>query len=378
MRTFKSIIKYVTVVLITVIITVNVMSFINISEMDYISAVIKNKYVDEVDEEKLIDGAKVGMVDALGDKRSFFITSEYGYENFEANSTGEYVGIGVTITIEEKSDYIKVVKASKGAPAYEAGIREGDYIVKADDTDLKGKTTTEASNLIKGKENTKVKVTVLRNDEEKEFTVTRKKISVQTVTSEMLKNNIGYVKIEQFDIDTDDELFKQMDNLKNVDGLVVDLRNNPGGIMQVAISILDKFLEKDAIVLTARYKDSEQVYKSENDKEYDMPLVVLVDQNSASASEIFAAAIKENNRGKIVGTKTYGKGSIQQTFPLLNNQGIHLTVGRFYSPDGNIIDEVGVLPDVLSQFDEDEKILSVSELPKEQDVQLQEALKQFK
>ena len=147
--------------------------------------------------------------------------------------------------------------------------------------------------------------------------------------------------------------------------------------MNVAISVLDKFLDKGNIIVTAKYKDSETVYKAENKKSYEMPLVVIVDSNSASASEIFASAIKENDRGIIVGTKTYGKGSIQRTFPLPNNEGINLTVGRFYSPDGNTINEVGVEPDVLVELDEEFKNTLISELELYQDKQLTEALKQF-
>ena len=378
MKKFKSILKYLIVIVITVVFTVKITQIFNITELEYVRGIIERYYVDNVEKDIVLDGAKSGMVAALEDKHSYFITSEYGFDVFQSNATGEYAGIGVTITMEnENSEYVLVMKASEDSPAYKSGIRTGDYIIKADGVDLKGKNTSEVSSVIKGKPGTDVKITVLRGLDEKEFTVTRAKISAESVESKILNGNIGYVKLDQFDSDTDKELDKHISNLGDIKGLVVDLRQNPGGIMNVAISVLDKFLDKGNIIVTAKYKDSETVYKAENKKSYEMPLVVIVDSNSASASEIFASAIKENDRGIIVGTKTYGKGSIQRTFPLPNNEGINLTVGRFYSPDGNTINEVGVEPDVLVELDEELKNTLISELELYQDKQLTEALKQF-
>lgn len=378
MKKFKSILKYLIVIVVTVVFTVKITQIFNITELEYVRGIIERYYVDDVEKDVVLDGAKAGMVAALDDKHSYFITSEYGFDVFQSNATGEYAGIGVTITMEnENSEYVLVMKASENSPAYKSGIRTGDYIIKADGVDLKGKNTSEVSSVIKGKPGTDVKITVLRDSVEKEFTVTRAKISAESVESKILNGNIGYVKLDQFDSDTDKELDKHISNLGDIKGLVVDLRQNPGGIMNVAISVLDKFLDKGNIIVTAKYKDSETVYKAENKKSYEMPLVVIVDSNSASASEIFASAIKENDRGIIVGTKTYGKGSIQRTFPLPNNEGINLTVGRFYSPDGNTINEVGVEPDVLVELDEEFKNTLIYELELYQDKQLTEALKQF-
>lgn len=377
MKHLISVLKYGLIILTTAAVTVLGMTFGGANDVSYLRGLIRKYYVDDVEKSVLTDGEKAGMLAALGDSHTYYIPPEYGYDFFEDEVMGEFSGIGVTINKPKDSDYVTVSEVMPDLPAYNAGIKNGDAIIKVDGEDTKGKSVNDVALLVRGKIGTSVNITVERDAEELEFSVKREKISAESVHSKVLDGNIGYVYISQFDNDTDAELKEAVSKLPDVKGLVIDLRDNPGGIMQVAISSLDLFLDKGDVIVTAKYKDSEKTYKSDHKKTFDMPVTVLVNENSASASEIFSAAIKENGRGKIVGTTTYGKGSIQKTFMLGDNSGANITIGRFYSPKNNKIDKVGVKPDVEVELPDELKDTAISSLEFEKDTQLKEAVKQF-
>ncbi len=363
---FNTFLKYAVIILTTVAFTLLISANLDKNQYGYITRIIEKYYVDEVDPEVVANGARAGMLSALGDPHTLLIDSEYGFDTYENMVTGEYVGIGVSIAVTTDK-YCQIAEVFENSSAFNEGLKVYDKIVKVDGKDVKGLSTTEVSNLIKGEENTTVNVTVLRQDTEKEFTLTRKHISTKTVSAKVLNDNIGYIKISQFDIDTNEELKDALKTVKSTKGLIIDLRNNPGGIMNVAVDCIDLFLEKESLIVTAKYKEGETEYKAENDMEYKEPLVVLVNKDSASASEIFSGAIKDNERGIIVGETTHGKGSIQTSFKLNNNQGLSITIGRFYSPNGALIDKKGVTPQ-----------LEVIQSPESsEDTVLLEALKQF-
>ena len=345
--------------------------------------IIRNYYVDEVSPQTLSEGAKAGMVASLNDEHSVYIDSEFGYDQFENMVSGEYSGIGAVVSqIEKKAVIIQVYPNS---PAQKAGLLPGDIITESDGVPSAGSTLNEVSRRLQGKAGTTVSIKVEREGETLEFELTRAPISVEVVTSEVLENDIGYVKITDFDLNTDDEFISALESLKDTKKLIIDLRDNPGGYMDVAINAIDLFLNEGNIV-TAKYKSEETRYEASNKNKTPLseefllttPMCILVNGDSASASEIFAAALKDHERATIVGTKTYGKGSIQSTYDLGNNTGLKLTIGHFYSPKGTKIDKNGVSPDIEVELPHELNDLPISAIPREKDVQLKSAIEFLK
>lgn len=345
--------------------------------------IIKNFYIEDVEQQTIDEGAKAGIVASLEDEHSIYIDSEYGFDHFENMISGEYSGIGAVITQQNKKAVITQIYPD--SPAQKAGLLVGDIIVESDGVQSKGSTLTEVSHRLQGKEGTKVSLKVDRNGEILEFELTRAPISVEAVTWELLNGETGYVKISEFDVNTDKELISALESLKEAKNLIIDLRDNPGGYMDVAVNAIDLFIDEGNIV-TAKYKSDETKYDA-TDKDTDSlskefllktPMCILVNQNSASASEIFSAALKDHKRATIVGVNTFGKGSIQSTFRLKNNSGVKLTIGHFYSPNGTKIDKAGVKPNVEALIPEEFLDVPVSDIPREQDTQLKAALDVFK
>lgn len=340
--------------------------------------IINRYYVDDVDSKKLNEGIVNGMLHSLDDRFSLYIPSDYGFDRFNSDVTGEFEGIGVTLKyVDSNSQVLEVFDSS---PAQESGILVGDIIVSSDDIDLKGKTPSEVSDILRGAKNTKVNLTVLRdgnlitiND------IERREINAPSVNYKSFEDGIDYIYISSFDGDTDKELSDKLKDISETSrGLIVDLRDNPGGRLDVVLKSLDLFLDKGKLLI-ARYKnDNEEVYESTDGTEYDKPVVIIVNSNSASASEIFAQAMKERGRAEVVGVNTYGKGSIQRTFMLPDNAAINLTVGRFYSPDGNVIDKVGVAPDYVAELADELNDTEIREIAFEQDTQLIKAIQLLK
>ncbi len=284
---------------------------------------------------------------------------------------GNYVGIGIYMSVYKDSDEIVVLSTIEDSPAESAGILTGDIILKVDGIEYDGEHLDEASAAIKGEEGTKVKIEIKRNEQIMELEIERKKVIVNPVKSEVKENNIGYIKLTSFDEETSKIFKEKYEELQkqNIQSLIIDLRDNGGGIVQEALTIADYMLEKDSkMLITVNKKENEVIETAKTDPIITIPVVLLVNENSASASEILAGALKDNNRAKIVGTKTYGKGVIQELLRLKDGSAIKLTTEEYYTPNRTKINKVGIEPDELVENKKDEKT----------DLQLQKAIEMVK
>lgn len=345
----------------------------------YYKKIIDENYIYDIDEDKMTDSAIKGYFEGLGDQYSEFITKEE-MEDYMADATGKYVGIGIYITNNTETNQIVVLAPMKGSPAEEAGMKSGDVILKIDGEEYKGENLTEASNKLKAEEGTKVKLEILRDEKIIEVEVERKTIKVNHIESKVLQNDIGYIEITSFDEGCYKEFVENYNTLKekNVKSLIIDLRNNGGGIVDEATDIADMFTNKGETLLITTGKDKkEELTKAKKDKEIDMPVVILVNENTASASEILTAAIKENaeDKAKVVGTKTYGKGVIQSIFTLRDGSGVKLTTNEYYTPKHNTINKVGIKPDYEVALPEGKSLYDIEQ---KEDTQLQKAIELLK
>ncbi len=339
---------------------------------------VEDKYVKDVDPEKIIEGAIRGMVDSLGDPYSVFM-NETEFQDFITAINGSFGGVGMVLSVDENTGDIIVVSPIEETPAQRAGILPRDIIVKVNDSDLAGKSLDEAVKLLRGEKGTKVTVYIKRQDNTEllKFELVRDNIRVTTVKHEIIDNNIGYIKITSFDSQTYDEFKIALNNLRKqgIKGLVLDLRNNPGGSLYESVKIADEILGKGLIVYTEdRNKNKLEEYYSDDNK-ISVPLAVLINENSASASEIVAGAIQDHKAGVLIGTKTFGKGSVQEVEPFDDGTGIKLTVARYYIPSGRCIDGIGVKPDVEVKLDEG---INPFYIPRGKDSQLLKALEIIK
>ncbi len=339
---------------------------------------IEKKYIGTIDEEKMLESAIKGYVEGLDDEYSEYITKEEMKEYME-ETNGKYVGIGVYISNNTQTNQIVVLMPMKGSPAEEAGMKSGDIITKIDGVEYKGEDLSKASNALKQEEGTKVKVEILRDNQTIELEIERKTIKINHVESDVINNSIGYIQISTFDDGCYDEFKQKIDELKtkNIKSLIIDLRNNGGGIVEEAINIADLFTTKNSTLLITTGKNTEEeITKAKKDKEIDMPIVILVNENTASASEILTAAIKENcDKVTIVGKTTFGKGVIQTIFTLTDGSGLKLTTNEYYTPKRNKINKIGIKPDVEVDFPENESVYSIE---KQKDTQLQKAIELLK
>lgn len=329
---------------------------------------------EDIDESKLQDGAIKGYVEGLGDEYTEYVPSSEMKEYTE-NINGSFVGIGIYMVEDEKSNRVLVYYPIPGSPAEEAGIQAGDLIISVDGKEYTAEDFNTISNYIKGEEGTKVKIEIERNGERKKFEITRKKISTNPISSKMLSNNIGYIKLPSFDQDTSIDFKEKTEALvkEGAKSLIIDLRNNGGGIVDEATEIADYILEKEEkILITVDNTDNKQITYSKQDPIFHLPIVVLVNGNTASASEILAVALQENGKAKIVGTKTYGKGVIQTLFTLSDGSGLKITTAEYYSPKENTIHEQGVKPDEEVNLPDD--ITNMYVLTENQDNQLRKAI----
>lgn len=339
---------------------------------------INRNYIGEIDENRMLESALKGYVAGLGDEYSEYITKEEMKEYME-DATGKYVGIGVYITNNIQTNQIVVLMPIKGSPAEEVGMQAGDIITKVDGVAYTGEQLSEASSALKQEEGTKVQVEVLRNDDILTFEIERRKIKINHVESKVINEKIGYIEISSFDEGTYDEFKQNWEELKtkNITSLIIDLRNNGGGIVDEAIDIADMMTEKDKtlLIISGKNKD-EEITKAKKDKQIDLPIVILVNENTASASEILSAAIKENNENvKIIGKTTYGKGVIQTIYNLTDGSGIKLTTNEYYTPNHNEINKKGITPDEEVDLPEGENLYSITQ---EKDTQLQKAIEILK
>ena len=313
-------------------------------------AILKSQYVDQVSDEQLIEYAIKGMVNGL-DPHSVYL-SEDDFTEFKEKTSGRFAGLGIEITMQD--GFVKVVTPIDDTPAAKAGIKSGDLIVRIDNNSVAGLNLSEAIELLRGEKGSKIVLKIVRDGIEKPFDieVIRDIIKMRTVKSKMLENNIAYIRITQFQTSTAETFRKQLKLLKSkseIAGLVLDLRNNPGGILNSAVSISDAFITKGQIVSTkGRREDSQQVFTA-SPKDYldGLPMIVLVNGGSASASEIVAGALQDHGRAIILGTKTFGKGSVQSFVTVADKKAIKMTTARYYTPKGRSIQAEGIMPDIV-------------------------------
>lgn len=323
---------------------------------------IKENYVDDIEEDLLIEGAINGMVDAIGDPYSDYMTAEET-ESFNEQISSSFEGIGATI--EERDGNIVIVAPIKGSPAEKAGLRANDAIIEVDGQNIQGMSSSEAVLLIRGEKGTEVVLTISRPGvkEPIEVKIVRDVIPIETVYYEMLDNAIGKIQITSFSDRTYDELVKAIDELKSegMKGLIIDVRQNPGGLLNQAIDITSLFVPKGKIIYQMEYKDGTKQRQLSNQKEpFDIPLVAVVDDGSASASEILAGALKESAGVPIVGVKTYGKGTAQTAASFSDGSSLKITTARWLTPNGNWIHEKGITPDYVVELPEYAKLPYVS------------------
>jgi len=313
---------------------------------------IKSDYVEQVEDKKLLEHAIQGMLSGL-DPHSAYLDPD-SFKEMRIGTEGQFGGLGIEVTME--NGFVKVVAPIDDTPAQRAGLQTGDLITRLDDTPVKGMTLGDAVKLMRGKPGTDIKLTVVREGEDQplEFTITRAVIKITSVKSRSLDPGYGYLRVTQFQSGTADALRKELTKLKDeneggLKGLVLDLRNNPGGVLNGAVSVADLFLRKGVIVSTkGRVEDSKLKFTATpNDYLNDAPMVVLVNGGSASASEIVAGALQDHQRAIVMGTKTFGKGSVQTILPMDNGAALKITTARYYTPKDRSIQATGIVPDVI-------------------------------
>lgn len=309
-------------------------------------------YLDEVSAEELREGAYEGIVNALGDVYSVYYTAEEAEEVFY-QSEGIYYGIGAYCQLDSVSGYVKVTGTIKGTPAEEAGLQAGDIIYMVNDEDMGGLSIDQVVLRIKGEEGTKVHLTLVRDNEYVEVDVERRKIESPTIEYRMLDDQIGYVQMTEFDDVTVAQFSEALDALtkEHAEGMILDLRGNPGGNLSTVLEIADMLLDKGMILYIEDKEGRRDEYYSRQGMEWDKPLVVLVDGNSASASEVLSGALKDHERATLVGTTTFGKGIVQNLRTLKDGSALKLTISAYYTPNGTNVHGAGIEPDVVVEFD---------------------------
>lgn len=317
-------------------------------------ALIDEEYLGEIDEQKILDQTIKGYVNGLDDEYSEYMTKEE-WEDFQSAALGNYVGIGIYMSVD-KNNNIVVLAPIEGTPAEKAGLEQGDIIVSVNDENALGVSSDQVSSMIKGEEGTSVKITVLRGTEYIDFNIQREAIKVYHVENQVLENDIGYISLLTFDEGCAEEFKKSFEELKtkNVKKIVIDLRNNTGGLVEEALTIADMIIPKDQTMLITVDSKGNKVYsKAQKDPIIDCDIVVLVNEYSASASEILVGALKDTEKAKVVGTKTYGKGVIQSVYLLEDNSALKLTINEYFTPKETKINKVGIEPDYVVELNEE-------------------------
>ena len=338
-------------------------------KLNALNSVLSNKfYFDQADEEKSADSIYKAYLSSYDDKYTVYYTADE-YKKLMESTSGKFYGVGALCSINE-SGGVMVLDAFEDGPAYKAGVRDGDVVIKVDDTDITGMDLSSAVALIKGDKGTQVNLTIVRDDKTYVFSIIRDEIITKTVDYKMMENSIGYIQISQFDEVTTEQFKEALTDLNNqgLKGLIVDIRSNPGGLLNVVVDIVDEIIPKGLIVYTDDVNGNRKEYNGSSDNEITVPMAVLVDGNSASAAEIFAGAVQDYGKGKIIGTQTFGKGIVQTIQPLTDGSAIKYTIAQYYTPKGQVIQGNGVTPNM------------VVELPKDatEDLQLDAALEYVK
>ena len=318
---------------------------------------IQNEYVEEVDQAEIIDSAINGALQSL-DPFSAYMNPKV-FEESQSETSGEFGGLGIEVSME--SGVVKVISPIDDTPASKAGIKAGDYIVKINGEQVQGKTLMEAVNLMRGPEGTSIEITVRRKGlrKAKIFKITREIIEIKSVISKIVDNKVGYLRLRAFNANSSSQLKKEISKIeknKKLVGYILDLRNNPGGLLSQAVTISDFFLNDGEIVSTKgrKKRENRKFFAKKGDKIDGKPLIVLINNGSASASEIVAGALQDQKRAILLGETTFGKGSVQSIIPLKNRGAIRLTISKYYLPSGKSISEVGVVPDIKVEEEDEE------------------------
>ena len=318
---------------------------------------IQNEYVEEVDQDKIMDSAINGALQSL-DPFSAYMNPKV-FEESQSETSGEFGGLGIEVSME--AGVVKVIAPIDDTPASKAGIKAGDYIVKINGEQVQGKTLMEAVNLMRGPEGTSIEITVRRKGlrKAKIFKITREIIEIKSVISKIVDNKVGYLRLRAFNENSSSQLKKEISKIeknKKLVGYILDLRNNPGGLLSQAVTISDFFLNDGEIVSTKgrKKRENRKFFAKKGDKIDGKPLIVLINNGSASASEIVAGALQDQKRAILLGETTFGKGSVQSIIPLKNRGAIRLTISKYYLPSGKSISEVGVVPDIKVEEEDEE------------------------
>ena len=339
-----------------------------------IRTILENEYIGELDDEQMLEMAIKGYVAGVGDEYTAYYTPEEMSDQYDT-AMGNYVGIGIYMVVNYEEGTITVVEPMEGSPAAEAGLQEGDIITKVEGEEVTPENVADMSDKIKGTEGTNVKLEIKSGDETREVEIERKRIEVSHIDSRMLENNIAYIQISDFDGGAAKEFKENYTSLKDqgATSLIIDLRGNGGGVVDEAIDILEMICDKGSTLLIETDKKSnEKITESEEDPIIDIPIVVLVNGSSASASEIMAGALKDNNKATIIGTQTFGKGVIQTLMRLSDGSGLKVTTEEYCTPNRDKINEVGIEPDITVELPND-----IEELTDENDTQLQRAIEEL-
>lgn len=382
----KIIIAIILTAIITYFCTINftLNSYLNGADITYLTTklvLIKNKledtYIYDMDSEKMIESSIKGYVNGLGDKYTEYLTKEDMKDLLETTS-GSFVGIGVYMVNNTADNTIVIVGVIDGSVAQSAGLQVGDIISKVNDIEYKGEQLDKVSESIKGEEGSEVKITVIRNSETLDFNIKRSSVKIKSVDSKMLDDNIGYIQIASFNDGTADEFKSAYNEIKDSvkKGLVIDLRNNGGGVVDESLKIAETMVEKGkTLLITADKNKNEKVDKSKENPIINVPVILLINNYTASASEILAGTLKENCGYKIVGIQSYGKGVIQSIYSFKDGTGLKVTMEEYFTPNHNVINKVGISPDIEVDLDDEWK--NISNVPYENDLQLQRAVEEL-
>ena len=333
----------------------NQQGFFNLMRFVTAYRFIELKYVNQTDDINLIDGAIDGMVKSLGDPHSNYLSPKM-YQSLKEQTQGSFAGIGVVMGMDNNKN-IKIVAVMEDSPGQKAGLAEGDQIIAVDGTPVTEMAFDEVATHVRGEPGTDVVLTIMRDGAQQDYTITRDNIKLKTVGHEMLDNNIGYIQIVSFSEDTAQEFMDAYTDLQNqgMQGLVLDLRNNPGGLLGACVDIAKNLVPKGDIVSIVDKDGNKEVYSSDLEQ-VQYPVAVLINKNSASASEILSGAIQDTKSGVIIGETSYGKGSVQTILPMMDDDAVKLTIAKYYTPSGRSIDGVGITPDIEVKLDENSTV----------------------
>ena len=359
--------------------TFGVCFFRKTGKLEGLQSLLEYYYIGQTDEKKMEDSAAKAMVEALEDRWSYYQTAEE-YTAYKDTMSNSYVGVGITISVREDGQGLDVLEITAGGPAQIAGVQAGDRLIKVDGTDIVGMSVAEVSTLVKGEEGTFVTLTLIRQEQELELSVERKRINSVVAVGQMLPDGVGLITIANFDERCAEETIAVIEDLRSqgAEALIFDVRYNPGGYKQQMVELLDYLLPEGVLFRTEDYRGKEDVDTSDASC-LEMPMAVIVNLHSYSAAEFFAAALDEYDAAVIVGEKTYGKGYFQNTFALQDGSAVTLSIGKYYTPKGVSLAGVGLTPEVEVSLTEEEATLLLSgQLSVEEDPQIQAAFNALK